>query len=124
MGRRDKNCLIQQVLPISSEFLLGHDVRLNGPTDPVSKDDGLPYFGFCRVAEIQGGEPKLAKRLHQAKSSLLIVRKRISGKQMAVTARQPNLLSLGYQITDCEHQSVFSNDAAAALPSSTRASQP
>ena len=60
MRRRDEDRLVEQILPVAGEFLLGDDVCLDGATDAIGKHDGIADLGFGRVAESQRRQIELA----------------------------------------------------------------
>ena len=57
MGGRDEDRLVQQILPIAGEFLLGDDGRLDRPADPVGQHHGIaqPRFRMRRPDPLPGG---------------------------------------------------------------------
>jgi hypothetical protein len=99
-----------------SEFLPGHDVRLDIAAGPVSKHDVVADLGLGRVTELQRRQVEGAQRLHKAESGFLVVGKRVARNHAPVMACQPDLLGLGDQVADSQHQPVFADDDAAALP--------
>ncbi len=106
---------IEHVFPIARKFLLGRDPtreRARAAARPADHDAFTDLRGF-RGSEGQRLNLDPAKRLHQAKSRLLIEAERMALDNATVAQMQPDRIRFGDQIADREHESVFDQHAVA-----------
>ena len=115
MRRIGEDRLVEHVFPIAGEFLPRGDAAGDRTRAPAGAADhhALADLGRLRCAERQCRQVDLAERLHQAEAGLLVGAERVALDHAAVAQMQPDLLGLGDQIADGQHQPVVDQHAVA-----------
>ena len=88
MGGRRKNRLIQDVLPIASEFTFIDDTRHQrlGPSAGAGYDDVIITLQRVGISEIQRRRVQVTQRLDQAEPGFVIVTHCMAHDGLAVCA--------------------------------------
>jgi hypothetical protein len=107
--------LVQQIFPVTGEFLLCCDMAGNRPRAPAgaAHHDAVADFGSARGAKRQRIEIDMAQRLHQAEAAHGIEAECVAFHHPAVAKMQPDGFRLGNQIADRQHQPVVDHHAIA-----------
>ena len=110
-----KDRLVQQILPIAREFLLGRDfARDRARASAGAADhDAIADLGSGGGTERQRREIEVAERLHQAEAGFEIEAQRVAFHHAAVAAMQPDGFGFSDEIAYRQHQPVIDHDAIA-----------
>src|SRR5882757_2580659 len=105
MGGRREDRLIEQIFPVTREFLLADDARDHRLfAIAASDDDGIAQFRLARATELQRRQAEPVERLHEPKAGLLIEGERVGRDDAAVCAGEPDALRLGDEIADGQNK--------------------
>ncbi len=115
MGRRREERLVEQIFPVTGEFLLRDDAGAHGLL-PIAarKEDRIAQPGVAGLAEFHRRQIERAQGLHQAEAAFLIVGKRMGGGDPAGRVGQPYAFRLGDQIADGQNKPAVANDDPAS----------
>jgi putative membrane protein len=116
MRRRGEDRLVQHVFPVAGEFLLGDDARGHRGFAPAGPADHhvLADLRFGRTAQRQRRQVEMRQRLHHAEAGLLVIAEHVAGHHFAAAERDPDVVGLGDQIADGEHDAVAAHQHAMA----------
>ena len=118
MRGRGEDRLVEMIFPVAGEFLLGDDAgphRLLRPPPPPAHDHGFADLGRSSASELERRQSSSPIACTSAKP--VSRRSRSDGPaRRARCRRQPDVLRLGDEIADRQHQAVVGNDDAAAGP--------
>ncbi len=117
--------LVQHILPITGEFLLGGNAagERSCATAGTADDHAFANFRGFRGACLKRRQIDLAERLHQAKTGFLIRAKRVALHHPAVAEMQPHGVGLGDQIANGENKAIIDQHAIAGTFSAERISR-
>ena len=97
---------VQDIFPITGEFLLGGDAagkRARAPAG-TTDDDAFADFGGLRRAELKHGQIDFTERLYQAKAGFLVEAERVTLHHAAIAKMQPYRVGFGDQIANGEYE--------------------
>src|SRR3569832_2238960 len=115
MRRGDEDRLIEQILPVAGELLLGDDRRAHRIAGAVDKGHGIAQACRTGFAQRQGRQIELPQRLDKTKATLLVVSERVAGDDATILRCEPHLLSLGDEVPDGEDEALLGDHHAAAF---------
>ena len=118
MRRRREDRLVEHILPVAGELLLGDDARGHRVLAPAGAGHhhALADLGILGAAERQGRQIEASQRLQQAEAGLLVEGQHVAGNDASAAVADPDGLGLGDQIADGEHQAVVADDDAVPRP--------
>ena len=106
---------VQDIFPITGEFLLGGDAagkRARAPAG-TADDDAFADFGGLRRADLKHGQIDFTERLYQAKTGFLVEAKRVTLHHAAIAKMQPYGVGFGDQIANGEYDTIVDQHAVA-----------
>jgi hypothetical protein len=118
VARRGEQGLVEQIFPVAGERRPGDHPSGDGVGPPAAagQDDGIVPLQVARIAQRQGRQLQRLERVDQAEAGHGVIAENVGGNPAPFVGDQGDLVGLGDQIADGQHQAVVADDDSVAQP--------